>query len=122
MGNQNYTEKAFETYIEESLIDKGGWINGTNKEWDKKHALFPDRVLSFLKDSQTGLYEKMQKLHGNELDEKIIETLAGFILFHHESIPKINTVITIGYYRFKILKATNTKIELVHLEIMDDLK
>ncbi|HCE57058.1 MAG TPA: restriction endonuclease subunit R [Prolixibacteraceae bacterium] len=75
MGNQNYTEKAFETYIEESLIDKGGWINGTNKEWDKKHALFPDRVLSFLKDSQTGLYEKMQKLHGNELDEKIIETL-----------------------------------------------
>jgi len=50
------------------------------------------------------------------------ETLAGFILFHHESIPKINTVITIGYYRFKILKATNTKIELVHLEIMDDLK
>lgn len=69
------TEKAFETYIEESLINKGGWINGTNKEWDKKHALFPDRVLSFLKDSQTGLYEKMQKLHGNELDEKIIDTL-----------------------------------------------
>lgn len=48
------------------------------------------------------------------------ETLAGFILFHHESIPKINTIINIGRYRFKILKATNTKIELVHLKLLDD--
>ena len=48
------------------------------------------------------------------------ETLAGFILCNHESIPKINTVITIDQYRFKILKATNTKIELVHLNILDE--
>jgi CBS domain containing-hemolysin-like protein len=48
------------------------------------------------------------------------ETLAGFILSHYESIPKINTVITIDQYQFKILKATNTKIELVHLKILDD--
>jgi CBS domain containing-hemolysin-like protein len=46
------------------------------------------------------------------------ETLAGFILFHHESIPKINTIIDIDDYRFKILKATNTKIELVNLKIL----
>lgn len=48
------------------------------------------------------------------------ETLAGFILSHYESIPKINTVITVDQYQFKILKATNTKIELVHLKILDD--
>lgn len=48
------------------------------------------------------------------------ETLAGFILYNYESIPKINTVITIGQYRFKVLKATNTKIELVHLKILDE--
>jgi len=47
------------------------------------------------------------------------ETLAGFILSNYESIPKINTIITIGRYKFKILKATNTKIELVHLKILD---
>ncbi len=45
------------------------------------------------------------------------ETLAGFILFHHESIPKINSVIKIGVFEFKILKATNTRIELVKLTI-----
>jgi CBS domain containing-hemolysin-like protein len=48
------------------------------------------------------------------------ETLAGFILFHYESIPKINTIINIGKYRFKIIKASNTKIELVHLKILDN--
>ena len=48
------------------------------------------------------------------------ETLAGFILFHHESIPKINTVIDIDKYRFKILKASNTKIELVNLRVLSN--
>lgn len=48
------------------------------------------------------------------------ETLAGFILYHYESIPKVNTVIEIERYRFKILKATHTKIELVHLHILDN--
>ncbi len=48
------------------------------------------------------------------------ETLAGFILFHHESIPKINSVIKIGVFEFKILKATSTRIELVKLNINND--
>ena len=53
-------------------------------------------------------------------EDENFETLAGFILFHYESIPKINSVITIDQYQFKILKATNTKIELVLLKILDD--
>ncbi len=53
-------------------------------------------------------------------EDENYETLAGFILFHYESIPKINSVITIDQYQFKILKATNTKIELVLLKILDD--
>ena len=48
------------------------------------------------------------------------ETLAGFILFYHESIPKINSLIKIGKFHFKILKATNTKIELVKLTITEN--
>jgi CBS domain containing-hemolysin-like protein len=48
------------------------------------------------------------------------ETLAGFILFNYESIPKIHTIITIDKYKFKILKATNTKIDLVRLTILDN--
>ncbi len=48
------------------------------------------------------------------------ETLAGFILFYHESIPKINSVIQIDNFQFKILKATSIKIELVNLKILDN--
>lgn len=47
------------------------------------------------------------------------ETLAGYILFHHESIPKANTIIRIDNFSFKILKASNTKIELVYLTILE---
>lgn len=48
------------------------------------------------------------------------ETLAGLILFYHESIPKINSVIKIGGFQFKILKASSTKIELVKLTLLED--
>lgn len=48
------------------------------------------------------------------------ETLAGFILYYHESIPKINSVIKIGKFHFKILKASNTKIELVKLTLSEE--
>ncbi len=47
------------------------------------------------------------------------ETLAGLILYYHESIPKINSVIKTGKFHFKILKATNTKIELVKITLQE---
>jgi CBS domain containing-hemolysin-like protein len=61
-----------------------------------------------------------EKYQINLPETEDFETLAGYILFHHESIPKINTVIKIGVFQFKILKATNTRIELVKLTIEDD--
>ncbi len=47
------------------------------------------------------------------------ETLAGFILEHHNDIPKVNDEITIGKFRIKILGSTNMKIEKVGLEIIE---
>ncbi len=59
-----------------------------------------------------------EKYQINLPESEDFETLAGFILFYHESIPKINSTIKIGAFQFKILKATNTKIELVKLTII----
>jgi len=61
-----------------------------------------------------------EKYQINLPESEDFETLAGFILFHHESIPKINSSIKIGAFQFKILKATNTKIELVKLTIVQE--
>lgn len=68
------TEKAFEAYIEETL-EKNGWASGSNKDWDKAKALFPSYIISFIKDTQADLWAQMEKLHGEELSTKLIETL-----------------------------------------------
>ena len=50
---------------------------------------------------------------------KDYETLAGYILFYYENIPKINTIIKIDRFRIKILKATHTRIELIDLKVIN---
>lgn len=45
------------------------------------------------------------------------ETLAGLILAHYGAIPKVKDVVSFGKYRFTVLRATTTKIELVDLTI-----
>ena len=44
------------------------------------------------------------------------ETLAGYIIHYHESIPEIGEEITIGNYIFKIIKASDTKLEEVEIK------
>jgi len=45
------------------------------------------------------------------------ETLAGLILAQNGSIPKINDTVELNEYSFRILKATTTKIDLIHLKL-----
>jgi len=45
------------------------------------------------------------------------ETLAGYIIHHHESIPVINEEIMIDGFLFTIVQATDTKIEQVLLRL-----
>lgn len=44
------------------------------------------------------------------------ETLAGYIIHYHESIPEMGEEIAIGNYIFKIIKATDTKLEEVEIK------
>jgi CBS domain containing-hemolysin-like protein len=53
------------------------------------------------------------RLNIPELDD--YETLAGLILFHYESIPKINDRIHIEGFVIRILDVSETRIELIHL-------
>ena len=46
------------------------------------------------------------------------ETLAGFILHHFESIPSVSDQIEVAPFLFKILKATDNKLEEVRLTIL----
>ena len=45
------------------------------------------------------------------------ETIAGFILHHHQHFPKLNELIHIHNFTCKCVKLTNNRIELVRLQI-----
>lgn len=46
-------------------------------------------------------------------------TIGGLILSHYQSFPKINEVVIIGRFEFKIIKNAMNKIELVKLKVND---
>ena len=46
------------------------------------------------------------------------KTVGGFILNFYQSFPKLNEVVKIGRFSFKIIKSTMTKIELVKLTVL----
>ena len=46
-------------------------------------------------------------------------TVGGLILHEYQSFPKLNEVVKIGKYEFKIIKNTMTKIEIVKLNVKE---
>ena len=68
-------ETAFEEYIEHALIERSGWRRGSNKDWDKKLAVFAPETIAFIKETQPALWDQMHKLHGAELETKLITSL-----------------------------------------------
>ena len=60
-----------------------------------------------------------EKYHLNLPEDDEYETLAGFIFHIYESIPKLNERINTGGIEFKILKVSETRIEIVQLIILD---
>ncbi len=67
-------EKAFESYVEVMLLDRG-WQPGTNAEWDVERAIFPAQVLAFLEATQPKLWEEMRKLHATGLENLLVGAL-----------------------------------------------
>ncbi len=63
--------------------------------------------------------EYLKEKYELDLEMNNSETLSGFIIHHHESIPKEKEKIIIGHYEFEILSVTETRIELVKLTNID---
>ncbi|WP_455076236.1 hemolysin family protein [Prevotella koreensis] len=45
-------------------------------------------------------------------------TIGGLILNYYQSFPKLNEIVTVGDFEFKIIKNTMTKIELVRMKVL----
>lgn len=64
--------------------------------------------------------DNVNDMFGLDLPEsEDYKTLGGLILHEYQSFPKLNEVIKIGCFEFKILRKTMTKIELVKLKVVE---
>lgn len=64
--------------------------------------------------------EKVNELFDLDLPESDdYMTVGGLILHEYQSFPKLNEIVSIGRFQFKIVKNTMTKIELVRLKVAE---
>ncbi|MCF8449360.1 MAG: hemolysin family protein [Taibaiella sp.] len=60
----------------------------------------------------------LNEKYGFNLTTEESETLSGYIITQHETIPKIKERIFIGKHEFDILLVTNTRIETVKMKVL----
>ena len=70
-----HTEKDFENAIEQSLLKTKEYTKIDNSEYDKNLALFPNTFISFLKITQPEEWKKLEKIHKDKIEQKIISRL-----------------------------------------------
>ena len=67
-------ESSFENNVEQMLL-AGGWLQGTNAEWDQDRALFPAQAFAFIEATQQKLWQEMRTLHGAGLETMLLTAL-----------------------------------------------
>jgi len=60
----------------------------------------------------------LNEKYGLDLPENESETLSGYIINQHETIPHLKDRIIIGDYEFEILNVSDTRIEMVRLKVL----
>jgi CBS domain containing-hemolysin-like protein len=60
----------------------------------------------------------LNRKYGFDLPENESETLSGYIINQHETIPHLKDRIIIGDYEFEILGVSDTRIEMVRLKVL----
>lgn len=78
------------------------------------------------KKTETGEYLLSARLEINKVNEMFdlnlpesdeYMTIGGLILHYYQSFPKLNEIVKIDHFEFKIIKNTKTKIELIKLKV-----
>lgn len=100
--------------IEDLIEEIFGEIEDEFDEEDSVEKTINEDDYIFSARLEIDYLNKNYKFNFPESDD--YETLAGYIIHYHESIPQINEEITIGNYIFKIIKATDTKLEEVEIK------
>ena len=113
------------------VVDEFGGISGMLTIEDIMEEIFGEiddehDIDEFIeKNPEEGQYIFSGRLEIDYLNEKYnldlpeseeYDTLAGYIIYQYQSIPKLNDKIITGQYEFRILKVSRTRIDLVQLK------
>ncbi len=69
------TENTFESAIAQSLIETGGYFQGNAPDYSPELGLFKYEVLKFLQDTQPKNWQKISSIHGDNVDNRIIQRI-----------------------------------------------
>jgi type I restriction enzyme R subunit len=75
MAKGIHTEQTFEAAIEESLLEKGGYIKGHSNDFDASLGLFPSYITDFLKSSQPTEWDKIENIHKADVEAKVVQRI-----------------------------------------------
>lgn len=68
-------EKAFESAIEQALIEHGGYVKGDPINFNRNLALDPTVLFKFIKNTQKITWDSLISIHGAEVEKKFLYRL-----------------------------------------------
>lgn len=75
MAKGIHTEDTFEAAVEAALIESGGYVKGASENYDAALALNPTTLFTFLQTTQPQKWEKISKIHGAAVEQKLLNRL-----------------------------------------------
>jgi len=69
------TENTFETAIVQSLVEQGGYTEGNASDYSQELGMFKTEVIQFLQDSQSNKWEKISAIHGDDVNNRVLQRL-----------------------------------------------
>ena len=78
MTHARHSEGAFETVIEQHLL-QNGYVGISREGFDRECALFPATVITFIRETQPKEWEKLEALHGEKTGEQVLGDLCKWM-------------------------------------------
>ena len=69
------SENTFETAIIQSLTEYGGYIETSTDEFSRELAIDKLQFVGFLKDTQPKQWAKLKEIHGEEIENRLVQRL-----------------------------------------------
>ena len=75
MSTSQTTEKTFETVITEFLVEKNGYTQTNPQDFNRELALDTKTLFSFLQETQSNEWQRSLTIHGNQIEQKLLDRL-----------------------------------------------